>query len=167
MKCAASQALSSTAEEQLAFSQLAAAQVRDLDFLRGIDQTCAALEQKRKVFVFVNDMVCGMLKSLASVDGVVPEEEILESIDHISDGLIGYSGNLKAGLKAANRDRQLRSDDGVHDAYRTAIAALCDLHEVVEDYRMALLHHNALRDGGEAGPVLSNSDEIKAYLERM
>ncbi|CTP91443.1 hypothetical protein A6R71_06040 [Xanthomonas translucens pv. arrhenatheri] len=167
MKCAASQAFSSTAEEQLAFSQFAAAQVRDLGLLRDIDQTCSALEQKRKVFVFVNDMVCGMLKSLASVDSVVPEEEILESINRISDGLIGYSGNLKAGLKAANRDRQLRADDGVHDAYRAAISALCDLHEVVEDYRMALLHHNALRDDGDAGPVLSNVDEIKAYLERL
>ncbi|MCI2243824.1 hypothetical protein L3067_04275 [Xanthomonas sp. PPL568] len=167
MKCAASQASSSTAQEQIAFSQFAAAQVRDLNFLRDIDQTCSALEQKRKVFVFVNDMVCGMLKSLASVDSAVPEEEILESMDLISDGLIGFAENLKAGLRAADRDRQLRPDDGVHDAYRAAIAALCDLHEVVEDYRMALLHHNALRDDRDAGPVLASADEIRAFLERM
>ncbi|MEL4893529.1 hypothetical protein PQU63_18755 [Xanthomonas protegens] len=167
MKCAASNVFSSTAAEQLAFSQFAAAQVRDLGLLRNIVQTCTALEQKRKVFLFVNDTICGMLESLATVESVVPEEEILAELDRISDGLIGYSENLKAGLRAADRDRQLRADDGVHDAYRAAIDALCSLHDVVEDYRMALLHHNALHDNGDAGPVLSSTDDVRAFLERM
>ncbi|WP_045738436.1 hypothetical protein [Xanthomonas sp. MUS 060] len=167
MKCAASHVFSSTAAEQLAFSQLAAAQVRDLGLLRDIAQACSALEHKRKVFQFVKDTFRDMLKWLDSVDSVVPEEKILAYINRVSDELIGYSKNLKAGLRAAERDRQLRADDGVHDAYRAAIEALCDLHDAVEDYRMALLHHNTLRDNQDAGPVLSSADEIRTFLENL
>lgn len=139
---------------------------RSLELLRAIDSTVTAMgtiaEQARSFTAVVHDMAAAVPR----LEFPIPEDEIIPAYVALQDDLVKLHGEFRARCACAERDSELRPDDGVGDAYRAAMAAINGFHDALETFRWLILEHNADLDPAK-GPVMTDADEIERFLAAL
>lgn len=142
--------------------------VRSLDLLRDIDGTIESLVLMRRQMDAFLEAVESFTKSvLAEKKGVFSEDEIIPSLEQSQDVLKRIHDGLQARLQAAKSAPELRSDDGVDDAYAQAIDAVLSYNAAIERLRWAILEHNADMEGPHNPKVLTSEDDIDGFFDNL
>lgn len=142
--------------------------VRSLDLLRDIDGTIESLILMRRQMDAFREAVEGLIKVVhAETKGIFSEDEIIPSLEQSQDVLKRLHDSLNARLKCARSAPELRSDDGVDDAYMQAIGAVLSYDESVERLRWSILEHNADMEGRKNSIVLTTDKDIDDLFDDL
>lgn len=152
--------------EHVAYSAYVDCSLRPLQLLKKIERACFVAGVIRDVFRGHIGPIKGLSDSLPTIKERIPEDELIPKLLSVEQSLELMSVWLREAHDAAKADPLLREEDGVAQAYGDAVEALCDLHAEVQDYRWAVMHHNAFLEE-PSGQVLSTSAEIEKYLASL
>lgn len=143
---------------------------RSLKLLRDIEHTLSWLGRLRAQIVadatfaedaaeFMNDLDTPFDESGDLVRNLDAAQEAVESMYHA----------LIDKREAGRRDRALRSDDGIEEAYSDTIAAAADLYNGLNTLRWAIMEHDAdVGPRDETGAaVFSNADDLGDFLAKI
>lgn len=152
--------------DHVAYTRYVDGSLRSLRFLKNVEQACliggAIRDQLRShlgPMKRLND-------SLRLVEGPIPEDDLIPKLESVENSLELASSWLHSAHKSAKADPALREEDGVIETYREALDALCDLHAEVQEYRWAVMHHNAFLEQ-PTGNVVASAEEIKKFLAAL
>lgn len=142
--------------------------VRSLDLLRDIDGTIESLVlMRRQMDAFVETVESFTKSVLAEKKGFFSEDEIIPSLEQSQDVLKRIHDDLSSRLKAAQSAPELRSDDGVDDAYIQAIEAVLRYNAAIERMRWVILEHNADMEGQHKPHVLTTEQDIDGFFDKL
>ncbi|MCJ0877906.1 hypothetical protein MRX33_10215 [Pseudomonas sp. JI-2] len=155
--------------EIIAFSELmSAGAARSLDLLKAIDGTIDSVTHHCQLLE-----VCegALRKAIAAINEGLntefDEEQIVPVLEGLQESLASALVSFERKRKAALLDPRLKGSDGVVDAYDCLISAALSLNEAAEELRWAILEHNADMEGPHEAVVLSDDDEIAAFLKAL
>lgn len=123
---------------------------RSLQFLRVIEQTITALENDTKAYRLIADIGSTLADKVRNKESITnridPTGEVEAGLDSAMDSMCKILAGLERGRNAAATDKQLKSDDGVVDAYEALIEALKDAHAVLCELHWAVTEHDTELD---------------------
>jgi len=142
--------------------------VRSLDLLRVIDGTIEALVLMRRQMDAFNEAIQSLIAQVVSAqECVFTEDEIIPSLEQSQDVLAKIHADLEKRLGFAKKAPELRSDDGVDDAYGQAIASVLSYNAAIEKLRWTILEHNADMQGSQSSTVLNSDEDIDRLFEDL
>lgn len=140
---------------------------RDLRLLRNIEETVRVLARIETNLRANQRMAESFVADIQEFQHQFDENRFLQATDRLEDELTDLRSTLDACLLAAKTDKALTEEDGVADAYRNTIEAVCNLYSIVEHVRWVLMHRNAELDPTGSKDGLSSSEEISRFLAAL
>lgn len=142
--------------------------VRSLDLLRLIDGTIEALVLMRRQMDAFNETIGSLITQvIGSKDCLYAEDEILPSLEQAQDTLAKVYSDLEKRLGFAKSAPELRSDDGVDDAYLQAITSVLSYNAAIERLRWSILEHNADMEGHQEAVLLTTDKDIDDLFDSL
>lgn len=142
--------------------------VRSLDLLRVIDGTIEALVLMRRQMDAFNEAIHSLIAQvLVAKNCVFTEDEIIPSLEQSQDILAKIYADLEKRLAYAKAAPELRSDDGVDDAYAQAINSVLNYNAAIEKLRWGILEHNADMDGHHEATLLTTDKDIDDLFDNL
>lgn len=143
---------------------------RSLELLKAIENTIAALCYDQRYYEAFTSIARDAAASLRNASRV-------KQID--ADGAI--ENKLLRGQQAAHQlyekliekrqgalsDPQLADEDGVAEEYKRTIQVVAELHNTIDDLRLALGEYDADLSPHMEGKVFSSKESIETYLETL
>ncbi|WGK92559.1 hypothetical protein [Pseudomonas migulae] len=142
--------------------------VRSLDLLRVIDGTIEALVLMRRQMDAFNETIHSLIAQvLVAKNCAFTEDEIIPALEQSQDILAKIHADLEKRLNYAKSAPELRSDDGVDDAYAQAINSVLNYNAAIEKLRWSILEHNADMDGHHQATLLTTDKDIDDLFDSL
>lgn len=141
---------------------------RSLELMRDIDGTIEALVLVRRQMDGCREAVESLIKMVnGSTKGAFSEDEIIPSLEQSQELLKKLDEDFSRKLAAAKCAPELRSDDGVDDAYVEALNAVHLYNEAIETLKWCVLEHNADMEGRKGSQMLTNDKDIDDLFDNL
>ncbi|KPA87318.1 hypothetical protein PF66_06228 [Pseudomonas asplenii] len=142
--------------------------VRSLDLLRQIDGTIEALVLMRRQMDAFHEAIQSLNATVLSAKNCFfKEEEIIPSLEQAQEILAKIHSDLEQRLVAARKAPELRSEDGVDDAYAQAINSILSYNAAIEQLRWNILEHNADMEGRQESKLLTTDEDIDDLFSNL
>lgn len=142
---------------------------RSLELLRQIDGTVEALVLLRRQMDALSEAFNSLLSRFNTNPPAeaIPEDVVVPTLEESQDSLRKMHGELERRKACAKADPDLKTDDGVVDAYEQAMDSVISLNLVIEQTRWALLEHNADSEGPHEPQLLQSDEEIDSFIRSL
>ncbi|MDU8542933.1 hypothetical protein [Pseudomonas syringae group sp. J248-6] len=142
--------------------------VRSLDLLRQIDGTIEALVLIRRQMDGFNELVGSLIKQVhAQASGTYTEDELIPSLEQSQDVLKRLHADFEMRHKCAKDAPELKSEDGVEDAYGEVIESLLRYSDSLERLKWSVLEHNADMEGHQEPHLLTTDKDIDDLFDNL
>jgi len=141
---------------------------RSLDLLRQIDGTIEALVLIRRQMDGFNELVESLIKQVhEQTAGSYTEDELIPSLEQSQDILKRLHADFEKRLGCAKDAPELKSDDGVEDAYGEVIESLLRYNDAIERLKWSVLEHNADTEGHQEPRLLTTDKDIDDLFDNL
>ena len=121
-------------EQRMSSSGVQALAARNLELLRIIEDTVDCLAADSNLVRSIAEAYKEIQAKLTPGDNEIdPSGRTRAALEKASDSCVRIHNDAKARHLSATRDPQLRSDDGVIDAYSELMTVVDELHDAVEN----------------------------------
>lgn len=142
---------------------------RRIDLLRQIDTTISYLVLLRDQLTADARFAVDFNREIESIVDVIDLDGSLhDRMESTQETVNAVYEMLIRKRDAARKDRLLRADEGVVEAYTEAIAAAADLHNAINTLRWSIAEHDVDVAGEESNtPAFTNPDELLRHLRSL
>lgn len=144
---------------------------RNLGLLRAITQTIDTLTMLCSIFHAQAKLVSKLTLALHSdaCDSMLDESKAVTALEATQDYLVMIYADLKAKKRCAQEDADLKSDDGVVEAFELAMSSVDCYNENVEALRWEILEHNAnvMNKDHLTANVITNAAGVDAFFSGL
>lgn len=138
---------------------------RDLSLLKRIDQTVDALSEDREAMDVLADAMEPEIARIKDIPNVIDTDgKIVPMLERTRDSLGNYHSLMKRKCEIARHAPELHPDDGVVEAYCSAMDAVARLHNAFNALCWAIGEHDADFDEAVPGGPYKTSDDLFAAL---
>ena len=141
---------------------------RNLQFLQAIETTVNHLGSDSQLLSSIAhgfEEILGALKQRDNGQVIDSEGVICASLFNASEATSRIYARATAARQSACDDKQLRSDDGVVEAFDEYIEAVTSVHDLVEEIKDWIETHDAALEPS-TGVVYSSVDDLMAALSK-
>lgn len=139
---------------------------RNLELLNDIDETIDALSEKREAFdILANEFEEGVERIKEAPGAIDPEGKICAMLEETRDQLGEIHRVWSAKCEVARNAPELHPEDGVVEAYCSAIDSVARLHNAFNAIAWAIGEHDADFDKVAPGGPYMNAKDLIAALE--